>query len=136
MAISSKEFREKYGRKNARFKKTRKDCLGGCRGGMARFHDSIEEANYCDYLKFLQKAGEIESYEGQKTFTLHDPQGNRAGAHRVDFVIIRNGKTEVHEYKGSLFAKLPEYKTKRALFRHCYPDIEYTTVTKNDILNW
>jgi hypothetical protein len=136
-SMSPAEFRKKYNRKKmSRYgMKTRKECIGGCRlSGMGRLHDSIEEANYCDYLRMLMKSGEIETYSSQKTFYLSDPTGNKVGAHRVDFLVIRGGKKEIHEYKGDFFSKLPEYKIKKALTKWCYPDIDYRTVTKHDIL--
>jgi len=56
----------------------------------------------------------------------------------VDFVVYRpsRGKEvkEVHEYKGKFFAKLMEYKTKKALFTWCYPDLPHITVLKGDII--
>lgn len=118
----------RYGRKQ------RKECKGGCRDGVTRFHDSVEEARYCNQLLILQKAGEFDWYESQKTFPLRDPDGNSAGAHRVDFVIWRGEEREVHEYKGKLFGTLPEYRTKKALFKWCYPEIPYTTVSKRDVV--
>src|SRR3990167_10192305 len=65
--------------------KRRKDCLGGCHlSGIPRWHDSGEEAQYCNKLRILQKVGEIKSYQAQVTFQLWFLDGTSAGAHRVD----------------------------------------------------
>lgn len=136
--MSNAEFRRRYSNKNKRPRwgwKNKSECWGGCRiSGFPRLHDSREEASYCNQLKLQKNQKDIEDYEAQKQFDLYDPDGNRVGAHRVDFLITRNGQIEVHEYKGKHLVNDPAYKTKKALFKFNYPDIPYTTVTKNDIV--
>jgi hypothetical protein len=60
------------------------------------------------------------------TYRLSDREGKSCGSMRVDF--------EIREYKGRLFATLREFHLARALFSHCYPDIEYKTVTEKDLI--
>jgi hypothetical protein len=122
--------RPRYGQK------TRRDCYGGCKeDGKPRSHDSIEEAEYCCNLERLKKAGEILSYRGQVVYHLKDRVGKPCGFMRVDFEVIRaDGTMELHEYKGKLFATLMEYRTKRALFSWCHPEITYITVQKGQIV--
>ena len=122
--------RPRYGRK------TRRDCLGGCKeDGTPRSHDSIEESVYCDQLYAMRKAGEIRSYKGQVVYHLKDRMGNPVGCMRVDFEVIRaDGTKQIQEYKGKYFGNLMEFKTKRALFSFVYPKIEYITVGKNQVV--
>ena len=113
----------------------RQTCRGGCSAGKPRWHDSIEEAKYCDKLALLLKAGEIRSYKPQVVYHLQDRQGKPCGYMRVDFEVVRaDGRTCIHEYKGKLFGTLMEYRTKKALFSFCYPKIEHITVQKNQII--
>jgi len=111
----------------------RRACSGGCNPDhFSRWHDSIEEANYCDQLNLLKKCGDIQDYVGQKIYYLADRNGKACGWMKVDFVVTdANGKIAIHEYKGSLFGRLPEYRVKKALFTWCYPDIPHITVGKN-----
>ena len=120
----------RYGRK------TRRDCLGGCKeDGTPRSHDSIEEGIYCDQLYAMRKAGEIRSYKGQVVYHLKDRMGKPCGFMRVDFEVIRaDGTKQIQEYKGKYFGNLMEFKTKRALFSWVYPKIEYITVGKNQVV--
>lgn len=118
--------RPRYGQK------TRQECHGGCKDdGSRRWHDSIEEADYCNTLGLLKKAGEVRSYRSQVTYPLFSIDKTLCGSMRVDFEVIRaDGRLVIHEYKGKLFATLMEYRTKKALFTHCYPTIEHITVRK------
>ena len=123
-------------KKKARYSRhSRQLCHGGCSEGRQRWHDSIEEARYCDKLAILVKAGEVRSYKPQVTYHLHDRSGRPCGHMRVDFEVVRaDGRVCIHEYKGSLFGTLMEYKTKKALFTWCYPETEHITVQKNQII--
>lgn len=113
----------------------RQECLGGCSERGSRWHDSIEEAGYCDQLMFLKKGGEIRSYRPQVVYYLSDREGRACGYMKVDFEVVRaDGKKEIHEYKGKLFGTLMEYRTKKALFSWCYPKIQHITVGKNQIV--
>lgn len=125
-----------FGRRPRYGKKCRQECKGGCLGfDRRRWHDSIEEARYCDQLALFQKAGEIQSYRSQVVYPLKDRNGGPCGHMRVDFEVIRaDGRKQIHEYKGKLFATLMEYKTKKALFTWNYPEIEHITVQKHDIV--
>ena len=117
---------------------SRQACSGGCQGGTPRTHHSKEEAAYCDTLRLLQKSGEIASYRSQVKYDLFDKLGDACGYMLVDFEVFvrRGGKTlkEIREYKGKLFGTLMEYRTKKALFTHCYPEIPHITVYKKDII--
>ena len=113
----------------------RMNCRGGCQNGKPRWHHSKEEARYCDCLLLLKKSGEIRSYESQVRYDLRDRNGLPCGWMVVDFKVKHaNGKIKIHEYKGSFFGKLMEYRTKKALFSWCYPALEYVTVGKKEIV--
>lgn len=117
----------RYGRKN------RKECLGGCRlSGLPRWHDSGEEAFYCNKLRLLKKAGEIQEYESQVSFDLRDAAGKWIGRHRVDFVVTeKDGIKTVHEYKGY---ESEDWKLRRALFSWNYPDLPYQVKKERDLI--
>lgn len=118
-----------------RTKRNRRECSGGCKAGSPRYHDSMEEARYCDQLALLVKQGELRSYKSQVTYYLKDAHGAACGWMRVDFEVIRaDGKKQIHEYKGKLFATLPEYRIKKALFSWNYPELEHITVQKRQII--
>lgn len=116
----------------------RTECSGGCGpskvGGGPKSHHSKEEAQYCDTLRLLVKAGEIKSYRGQTRYDIHDRMGKRCGYLLVDFeVTTKKGLIEIHEYKGAGFMNSPDFKHKRALFTWCYAHIPYHTVGVKDI---
>lgn len=113
-----------------------RDCRGGCNpAGKPRLHHSIEESHYCDQLAMLVKAGEYRSYRTQIKYNLSDRKGSAVGWMMVDFEVIKaDGSLVVVEYKGKFFGQLMEYRQKKALFSHCYPEIEYVTVGKNQIV--
>lgn len=127
---------EEYVLKSARYPKRRRECLGGCQPGRGpRFHDSGEEAAYCEKLTILVRVHEIREYQTQKRFDLQDAHGNPCGWMVVDFVVTRpDGSWYCAEYKGKLFETLSDFRLKRALFSYCHPGIEYKTVTKKDLL--
>jgi len=111
--------------------KRRKECLGGC--GFIRKHDSAGEADYCNTLKLLQRAGTIQSYAAQKIYWLRDRLGARHGYLRPDFIVTLNdGSVEIREFKDRLLTK--EWELKSALFTFCYPEIEYKVVYPKDCL--
>lgn len=112
-------------------KRGRTDCAGGCRAGVPRSHHSGEEADYCNTLELLQKAGEIRSYRTQVRYQLHNKEGRGAGYMCVDFEVVRaDGRVEIHEYKGKNFESMPEFVRGRALFSWCYPHLQYHTIKK------
>jgi len=96
-----------------------------CRCWAGHGHESRGEANYCNQLNALKRAGDIKDYEIQKTFHLV-VNGKTICAHRVDFVVTDNdGRRHVEEFKG--FATR-EWAIKKKLFEAVYPDIEYIVV--------
>lgn len=125
---------EKYTLSEPRYgRKQKKECLGGCRlSGIPRFHDSSEEALYCNKLRILLKCGEIKGFEAQKKYDLYWLDGTPCGYHLVDFVVYTNdGKIEIHEYKGLLDR---ESRLRAALFSHCYPEYTYLIKRKSDLI--
>ena len=119
--------KSRYGRKN------RQQCKGGC--GFPRWHDSGEEADYCNKLMLLKKCGEIRDYSTQVKYPLKDAHGKSCGWMMVDFEVIRaDGAKEIHEYKGSLFGRLPEFRIKKALFTWNYVNVNYIVVNKKTIV--
>ena len=90
-------------------------------------HDSIGEANHCDNLALLKKAGEIKDYRIQVTYDLV-VNGKKVTGHRVDFEVENNdGSVEIQEFKG--FAT-DVWVLKRKLFIALYPNIPYKTITR------
>lgn len=97
-----------------------------CRCMNNHMHDSKGEAGYCNDLTLRTKAGDIAEFEIQKTFILHDKNGKRISAHRVDFVVTYfNGKKEIHEYKG---CQTEIWKLKKRLTEVEYPEIPYIVI--------
>lgn len=88
-------------------------------------HPSKIEANYCDQLRLLQKAGQIISYKCQVKFDLA-VNGKLICRHIVDFLVMTDKGEEVHEVKG--FATR-DWKLKRKLFKVLYPQIKYYVIT-------
>ena len=112
---------KKYFTKQLKYKN--KSCI--CRQNHK--HDSIKEAHYCDQLEILRKAGEIKSYEIQKTFELK-VKGQKICGIRPDFLVVNNyGMKEVHEVK-SYITMTPTWNIKRKLFEALYPKITYIVV--------
>jgi hypothetical protein len=88
-------------------------------------HDSMKEAEYCNMLLALQRAGDIRSYEIQKEYALV-VNSQHICKHRVDFVVTtKHGAPEIHEVKGFATA---EWNIKRKLFEALYPDLEYIII--------
>lgn len=81
-----------------RNRKTR--CLSG------HLHDSKKEADYCNVLLAMKKNGEIEDYEIQPRYELLPGFTNSEGkrirpiTYTPDFVVYRNGQTEIIDVKG------------------------------------
>lgn len=66
-----------------------------------RTFDSIKEANYCEELDWLLKAGEISHYDLQYKIDLRGLQDKHVCNYYVDFrVLLPDGSTEYHEVKG------------------------------------
>lgn len=88
-------------------------------------HDSKKEAERCNELHFMERAGAISHLEVQKKFTLLPPRKynkmpNERGLDYVaDFVYFDSGIMVVEDCKGY---KTPEYIMKRKIFKdkYCY----------------
>jgi len=104
-----KKARNKYGNKT-------------CRCNQDHLHDSIGEADYCNELEYLRRAGEIKSYKTQVTYQL-EVNGHKICEHRPDFLVTElDGTQAVHEYKG---LRTAVFNLKHKLFQACYPEIPY-----------
>lgn len=100
-----------------------------CRCAARHNHDSIFEAQYCDTLHVLMKAGEVQEVRVQVSYPLA-VNGVHICNHIVDFLIItKEGKKEVHETKG--FAT-DVWQIKHKLFEALYPDLPYRVITKDN----
>ena len=111
-------MRSFYKRKNKYGNKT-------CRCWRDHFHDSIFEANYCNDLNALQKAGEIRAYRSQVLYEFY-VKNKRITGHIVDFLVVKNdGSREVHEVKGFATAV---WQLKKNLFEALYPKIPYIVI--------
>ena len=97
-----------------------------CRAGHT--HPSKREANRCDQLHLLERAGEIESLEQQPRFTftvngveLRHDNGRRA-VYTADFRYIDrlSGSPIIEDAKGKAARDWP---LRKALFRACYPEL-------------
>ncbi|MFA5659607.1 MAG: DUF1064 domain-containing protein [Oscillospiraceae bacterium] len=109
------------------FRSNKKYGNKSCSCNQGHLHDSHGEAGYCNELALMQKAGEIKGYEIQRTFDLN-VNGKKVCGHRVDFLVTnKEGKEEVHEFKGFATA---EWNIKRKLFEAIYPEIEYIVIRK------
>ena len=110
-----------------------KHCSGGCKAdGTTRRHDSSEEADYCNQLRFLKKSGYVLNYEAQRIFYLKDRHGKSYGFHKVDFVVdYRDRGTILTEYKGF---RTREWELKVALLSWCYPETIYEVKTVRDLI--
>ena len=88
------------------------------------YHPSKLEAGYCDQLRALEKAGEIDSYIREPRFDLI-VNGQKICTHIPDFLVTRDGVQEVHECKGY---EHPTWNLKRKLFEALFPEIEYIVI--------
>ena len=85
-----------------------------------RMYDSKFEASVAQELDFRKSAGEIESWEAQKTLDLV-VNGYKIGTYRIDFVAYRkDGVTEYIEAKGW---STPFWKMKWAIFEAMMSEI-------------
>ena len=92
--------------------------------------DSIKEANRYQYLKLLQRAGEIRSFKHHVKYVLQESFTNSQGIHRAaitytpDFLITTNKWSLCAEdVKGSRELITPLFSVKQKLFEKRYPDI-------------
>lgn len=96
-----------------------------CRCLSGHIHDSRGEAQHCNNLRLLVKAGEIKSYSIQVKCPLYVNEKLICN-HYVDFKVIGNdGREWIEEYKG--FAT-STWNIKRKLFEAIHPDIEYKVI--------
>lgn len=111
--------------KNTRFFNSRKYNNKSHQCKQNHIHQSTGEASYCNELYLLQRAGEIKEYISQKRFDLF-VNGEKITTHIVDFLVTnKEGKLEVHEYKG--FAT-EAWKIKKKLFEAVIPEIPYIVI--------
>jgi hypothetical protein len=92
--------------------------------------DSKAEGNRYIELKLLQRAGVIQNLELQPKYILQESfkkngKTYRKIEYRADFKYIENGQVIVEDVKGM---ETKEFKIKRKLFEHKYPDLELKIV--------
>lgn len=76
-------------------------------------YDSQKEANYAAELDLLKKAGKIKGWDRQFPVDVY-PEGKHLFTTKVDFrVHALDGSYELHEVKGWITEKQPDYKLKR-----------------------
>lgn len=94
-------------------------CKYGMRKDLGIFFRSAWEANYARYLDFLQKNGQIISWEYEpKTFWFEKIQRG-VRSYKPDFhVQVKGGVFEWHEVKGWMY---PRAKTALKRFKKYYP---------------
>ena len=106
---------------------SKKTCCGS-----KHMHDSREEADYCDSLSMLKRAGDIKDFNIQYTFELI-VNDVLICKHIVDFYVLDlQGKWSVHEVKMPLNRAPRDFKLKHKLFRALYPEISYYLIEKED----
>ena len=111
-------FRNKYNAKSSR-------CWIG------HYHQSIDEARYCDKLTLLKKGKHIKSIDYQKDYPLKVNDKHICNI-RVDFVVTwKDGLVEVHEYKGF---ETEVWRLKHKLFLACYPKFPYVIKKRKDLI--
>ena len=95
--------------------------------------DSLLEQEYAFRLELLKRAREIRGWKRLPSKSKNFPlvvDGHHICYHSPDFLVeLNNGEIEAHEIKG-WNKSIREWKLKRKLFRVCYPEIEYRTMTK------
>jgi hypothetical protein len=103
-----------------------------CKCGLGHIHDSNGEALYCAKLESLRRVKLIDGFEIQKKFDLKVGDV-KICSHIVDFLVIKDGYPEVHEYKG--FAT-DVWKLKHKLFEACFPGIPYKVIKHTGGKRW
>ncbi|WP_110939841.1 DUF1064 domain-containing protein [Geosporobacter subterraneus] len=89
--------------------------------------DSQREANYYCELKMLKQAGEIRDFALQPKYILLPRDDKSRGiTYKADFIITHNdGSKEIIDVKGF---ETKDFKLKKKLFEHNYPDLKLTIV--------
>ena len=87
-------------------------------------HDSRKEANRCDELHLLQRAGAISDLEQQPEYRFTvDGRAVMVGKRQLkftpDFRYVENGQLAVEDVKG---VRTRDYIVRAAFFRASYPD--------------
>lgn len=101
-----------------------------CKCLMLHSHDSIWEADVCNYLYSLVRDRRIYSWTTQESIDL-TVRGKTICSHIVDFKVHKNdGKYFWAEAKG--FAT-PTWQLKRKLVKALYPRIPYVTVYRGQL---
>jgi len=112
---------------NRHFKKYKKYRNKTCHCRQGHLHDSIKEANYCNELELMKKAGEIEEYKSQVKFDLR-VNDQKVCAMIVDFLVTTAaGDKEVHEVKSKI-TMTSTWNVKRKLFEALHEDINYVVI--------
>ena len=94
-------------------------------------HDSIWEAEVCNYLCSLAQKKEIRGYSVQKSVDL-TVKGKTICSHIVDFKVYKNNR------KGSFWVEAkglptPTWQLKRKLTKALHPKIPYVTVYRGQL---
>jgi hypothetical protein len=93
-------------------------------------HHSVGEAQYCNQLYLMKKAGEISEIKGQVSYDLV-VNGKKICGIRPDFLVTYpDGTEEIVEYKG--FAT-EIWRLKWLLFEALYPELKKRVVGKGDL---
>jgi len=101
-----------------------------CKCNQAHIHHSRGEAGYCNRLFILKKQGIYTEIETQKQFDFI-VNGVKIMGHRPDFLVtLKDGKQEVHEFKGFPTDK---WIIQKKLFKALYPGIPYLVKTEKDL---
>lgn len=97
---------------------------------MDHSHDSIWEAEVCNYLYTLLKNKRIKAYLPQKSIDIN-VKGKHICCHIVDFLVYKKNRTKFFcEAKGF---STPVWDLKRKLTIAVYPKMPYITVYRGQL---
>lgn len=106
----------------SRFVQRKKYSNRSCSCWLSHKHDSILEADYCNQLNALKRAGEVKAFEIQYKLALV-VNGVKICSHYVDFLVTYpDGHQEFHETKGM---DTRDWQIKRKLVEALWPQIPY-----------
>lgn len=98
-----------------------------CNCWSKHIHQSILEADYCNELFLLKKAGEITDFKIQEKIEIR-VGGRHIANHYVDFTVSKpGGLVEWHEVKGYATEL---WQLKRRLVEALFPEIPYIVKTE------
>ena len=96
-----------------------------CKCSQGHIHHSRGEAGWCNNLELRVRAGDIQSYEGQKRFDFV-VNGKKICSHIPDFFVTgADGSVWVEEFKGF---EADVWKLKKKMFAAFFPDIRYVVI--------